>query len=124
MIANSLPAGQLPSGNIQMQVVGQPAQLPASALAQVPVKEEHYMTIWEALRESSEKNLRKAVGKDDEVLAFADEGNNSKLRLVDVVSKGVERISNDKAKLESAYDSDKQSNAFSFSLGNLKIEKK
>ncbi len=88
-----------------------------------PVKEE-YLSIWEALRESSEKGIRKAIGKEDEALAYVDDAQDSKIRLVDVVGKGMEKISNDKIQMEAAYDNDKQSNTFSFSVGKFKIEKK
>ena len=121
-LANALPSGQLQPGETPMQVVAHPAS--GDLVATKGETNEEYMSVWEALRQTSEKNLRKAVGKEEEVLAYADENENSRLRLIDVVSKGVEKISNDKAKLETHYDNDKQSNAFSFSLGKFSIEKK
>ncbi len=79
-----------------------------------------YMTVWQALRESSEKNLKKILAKEEPVLALAEETETSKTRIVDVVSKGLQKVSNDKVKL----DSDKDSKRFSFSAGNFKIERK
>lgn len=85
---------------------------------------EEYVSVWEAIRQTSEKSIRRAIGKEEEVLAYADESEKSKIRLVDVVEKGMEKFSNDKVKMESTYNEDKQSNNFSFSVGKFKIEKK
>lgn len=81
---------------------------------------EEYLTVWEALRQSSEKNLKKILAKDEPVLALAEESDNSKTRIVDVVSKGLQKVSNDKVKLDAARDSKR----FSFSAGNFSVERK
>ncbi len=81
---------------------------------------DQYITVWEALRQTSEKNLKKVLAKEEPVLALAEETESSKTRIVDVVSKGLQKLSNDKVKL----DSDKDSKRFSFSAGNFKIERK
>ncbi len=81
---------------------------------------EKYMTVWEAIRQSSEKNLKKFVDGDEAVLAYADDAEGAKPTFVDVVGKGIEKVSNDKIQL----DTDKENKRFSFSVGNFKIERR
>jgi len=112
------PAGQLPVTQENPQEETQPVV--KSNQPVVTNSGEQYLTVWEALKQSSEKSLKKIVAKEEPVLAYADESADSKPTLADVVSKGLEKVSNDKVKL----DTDKQNRHFSFSAGNFKIEKR
>jgi predicted secreted Zn-dependent protease len=119
-MADAIRPELLPNGLPVMQ----PAVKAASEQPVTANTNENYMSVWEAVRSSSEKSIRKALGKEEEVLAYADEPQDSKIRLVDVVSKGMEKLSNEKVQMNAGYDNEKQSNTFSFSVGKFKIEKK
>jgi len=120
LFAETIPSDQIQAGKDSLQVIAQQQKASSPDKDIATNTNEKYLTVWEAIRQTSEKSLKKLISKDESVLAYADESENDKPRLVDVVSKGLEKVSNEKVKL----DTDKESKRFSFSAGGLKIERK
>ncbi|MDQ3049944.1 MAG: hypothetical protein M3Q95_03560 [Bacteroidota bacterium] len=119
-LAEAVPSQPLPSNQDSASVVTKSDPLKATNEQIVSNSGEKYMTVWEAIRQTSEKSLKKFVADDEAVLAYADDAAESKPTLVAVVSKGIEKVSNEKIKL----DTDKENRRFSFSAGNFKIERR
>jgi hypothetical protein len=93
------------------------ATIPANLVSQ----NDEYLTVWEALCDGAKNNLRKSIKKNkDANNQLADE---NRIHILDVVSKGVEKISNDKITVDAAYaDNGKVAN-FRFAAGKFSIER-
>lgn len=87
------------------------------------VNEEQYMSVWEAIRNGTENNLRKLSGQDDDALASADPDAKNPVRLVNVLGKGIEKVSNDKVTVDASYNEEGKLSAFQFAAGKFKIER-
>lgn len=84
--------------------------------------DDEYVSVWEAIRNGAENNLRKAIAKEDDI-ASTDSPENKRIRIMDVVSKGVEKISNDKVSVDAAYADNGRVSGFRFAAGKFSIEK-
>lgn len=87
-----------------------------------PVQEE-YMTVWEALRQASDRKLHKATLPEGEALASADENINPRASVKNLIEKSIEKVSNDKVAITNENDPASSTTRFSLALGNFKIEK-
>lgn len=102
----------------------QPALNSATPAAGQPVPNTtapEYLTVWEALRKAGDANIKKITSPGDETLALANESSADKLKVRDVVEKGIEKISGDKIQLDGG--DKEQRNSFRFAIGNFSIEK-
>lgn len=80
------------------------------------------MTVWEALRQASDRKLQKAALPDGEALASAEENVNPRTSVKNLIEKSIEKVSNDKVAITNENDPS-STTRFSLALGNFKIEK-
>ncbi|HMT29129.1 MAG TPA: hypothetical protein PKD91_07610 [Bacteroidia bacterium] len=99
----------------------------SSPVAQVSTSghsaEEKYVSVWEALRQASDRKLQKLNSDDSDALAIADENSSPRNSVINLLEKGIEKVSNDKVAINTQNDHTSDVSRFSFSLGNFKIEK-
>ena len=93
-----------------------------SASAAEPVVEQ-YLSVWEALRQASERKLQKAGSTDGQELASADESVSPRNSVKNIIEKSIEKVSNDKVAINTEGDPSSSTSRFSLALGNFKIEK-
>jgi len=96
--------------------------LAQSAFSAEPVAEE-YLSVWEALRQASERKLQKAGSADGQELSSTDEYSNPRTSVKNIIGKSIEKISNDKVAINNESDPSSGTSRFSLALGNFKIEK-
>ncbi len=116
IILNELPVTK----EIQQVKTDNPVALNRKSL---PVKEEKYLTVIEALLQASDRTLQKVTSGDDNALALADESTSPRTRVSDLLERGIEKVSNDKVAITSDNTTDSDRSRFSFSIGKFKIEK-
>ncbi len=100
-----------------------PAMAANTSKTLVPAESrDEYISVWEALRNGAENNLKKFAGQqDDVVLASADE--KSDLKIADLIGKSIEKVSNEKVQVETSYDDRGKLSSFNFKAGKLSIER-
>ena len=90
----------------------------------IAASEKDYLSVWEAIRQGADNSMRKIAGKDDsEVLTSADPATLTRTNVIDVIGKGIEKVSNEKVKVKTRYDKSGSLSAFNFSVGKFKIER-
>lgn len=110
-------ASETPEQHLQMN-----SPLAQTHSSPEPAKEE-YLTVWEALRQASDRKLQKAALPDGEALASAEENVNPRTSVKNLIEKSIEKVSNDKVAITNESDPSSSTTRFSLALGNFKIEK-
>lgn len=116
-------APNISSSGIAMEIAGKPQQIETLASNTNASATGNYLSVWEAMRKAGDEGIRKIAGTPSDELAFADDSETSKVKVIDVVEKGIEKISNDKVKLDAGFNETAERNSYRFSIGKLRIEK-
>lgn len=113
-----------PEENLALQQPAETGQ-PALASNSEPAAGDEYVSVWDAIRGSAEKKARRFAGQDEEeaALAAAAGDRRSRPRLLDLIGKGVEKVSKEKVKYDSQYDSNGNLSALNVNAGWFGIEK-
>ncbi|MBK8415079.1 MAG: hypothetical protein IPL22_11695 [Bacteroidetes bacterium] len=111
------------NAGIAMEIAGKPQQIETLTSNTNASASGNYLSVWEAMRKAGDEGIRKIAGAPSDELAFVDDSENSKVKVIDVVEKGIEKISNDKVKLDAGYNETAERNSYRFSFGKLRIEK-
>jgi len=111
------------NAGMAMEIAGKPQQIETLASNSNASASGNYLSVWEAMRKAGDEGIRKIAGAPSDELAFVDDSENSKVKVIDVVEKGIEKISNDKVKLDAGYNETAERNSYRFSFGKLRIEK-
>jgi hypothetical protein len=111
------------NAGIAMEIAGKPQPIETLASNSNAAASGNYLSVWEAMRKAGDEGIRKIAGAPSDELAFVDDSENSKVKMIDVVEKGIEKISNDKVKLDAGYNETAERNSYRFSIGKLRIEK-
>jgi hypothetical protein len=82
-----------------------------------------YVSVWEAIRQGAENNLKKFAGTEENTLAALEEGRGNNVKLMDVVSRGIEKVSNEKVQVNTKYNDQGRLSAFRFKAGGFGIER-
>lgn len=111
------------NAGIAMEIAGKPQQIETLASNSNASASDNYLSVWEAMRKAGDEGIRKIAGAPSDELAFVDDSETSKVKMIEVVEKGIEKISNDKVKLDAGYNETSERNSYRFSIGKLRIEK-
>jgi hypothetical protein len=84
--------------------------------------DEQYMTVWEALRKASNKEMMKLAGQpqNDEPLAYAEQQSPG---LAEIVGSGIGKLTNEKITYSEQNDEEGKKSGFRFAIGGFAIEK-
>lgn len=111
------------NAGLSMEIAGKPQQIETLASNSNASASGNYLSVWEAMRKAGDEGIRKIAGAPSDELAFVDDSETSKVKMIEVVEKGIEKISNDKVKLDAGYNETAERNSYRFSIGKLRIEK-
>jgi hypothetical protein len=83
------------------------------------------MTVLEALRKKAEEEIAKTTGTTSSEREFASvEGKSGKVKVLGLISKGLQKVGGSKVSLSTAYDVDGEMMAYDFKAGGITIQKK
>lgn len=99
-----------------------PATAPATADSPVAANEE-YVSVWDAIRGSAEQKANEFAGRQESVAATVGGSRNKRNLLIDLIGKGVEKITKEKVQYNTSYDENGNLSALNVNAGKFGIEK-
>ena len=115
------PQQPLPQENLAQQTPVEKETPATATLAAAPAGEE-YVSVWDAIRGGAEKKVNEFAGSETDAPATATNRTN-RSRLIDLVGKGVQKLSKEKIQYNTTYDENGNLSALHVNAGKFGIER-